>query len=421
MNKGPGQNNGRLFIVEPTFILKVGHVSQCTYLFSSHSKSMGFEVFVLVPECAPFGTRVEEEYELQRILPNTYESFLIEGMKYRYPMKKVISLALRLLGTNWHRRITFFIGRLHWFVNFRAKSRKKWKALDSQFGFTEEDRFIFPNGDYLTLSSLISYLKSQGANRAPSIGVRFINVMENNGIPKLLTSINLFRLIERSRRRGMRITVTAETEGYRALIGQYVTDTFVCEYPLNAVNASRKPISLSQSPITIGSLGSARADKGFTKLQYLVTRLLVKKGSEIRVLIQEGTSSWGVDYDETLAELRQYSQVEFLPGYLNQLELESAVNRCNILLMPYDEQTYQYRGSAILFEAADMHIPMLVPSRTGLGEVIRKYGLGATFTSEHDLIAGLETVLRIDPHILEARFVQYNIDRQIHFERLILG
>jgi glycosyltransferase involved in cell wall biosynthesis len=411
----------RMFLIEPTFVLKVGHVSQCTYLFAQEARKLGFEVVIVVPECAPYGTLAETEFEFNRSLPNTYESFLVEGLRYRFFMQRFISLPFILLGKKFFTKARFFIDRLHWYLTYKSKSDRTWRELNFKYDFTSNDRVIFPNADHLTTASLIRFLNRMSQPMRPSLGLRFINVMENNAIPKILKVKELFKQLERSKRKGLRLSVAAETEGYRSFIGQFMTGTFVCEYPLNRNFLTGKVSSKLKNVLTIGSLGSARPDKGFAKLRGLIARLLAAKGQDVEILIQEGTFSWGYEYDLTLSELRGYSQVRFLPGYLTQKELEAAVNKCNVLIMPYDEEIYEYRGSAMLFEAADMNIPILVPSKTGLGEVVRKYGLGATFTSEADIVAALNAVIEIDPRVLKRRFDEYNVARQKNFQRLILG
>jgi glycosyltransferase involved in cell wall biosynthesis len=421
MPRGRKLAQRRLFLIEPTFVLKVGHVSQCTLLFAQEAKNLGFEVVIVVPECAPYGTLVESEFEFNRSLPNTYESFLVEGLRYRFFMQRFASVFFILLGKKAFGKARFFIDRFHWYLSYKSKSDRTWKVLNSKYDFSSNDRFIFPNADHLTTASLIRFLNRMSQPIRPSLGLRFINVMENNAVPKLLKIKDLFKQLERSKRKGLRLSVTAETEGYRAFIGQFMTGTFVCEYPQNRNFLSGKLSSKPKNVLTIGSLGSARPDKGFTKLRGLVARILAAKGQDVEILIQEGTFSWGYEYDLTLSELRGYPQVRFLPGYLTQKELEAAVNKCNVLIMPYDEEIYEYRGSAMLFEAADMNIPILVPSKTGLGEVVRKYGLGATFTSEADIVAALNAVIEIDPRVLKRRFDEYNVARQKNFQRLILG
>ena len=411
----------RMFLIEPTFVLKVGHVSQCTFLFAQEARNLGFEVVIVVPECAPNGTLVETEFEFNRSLPNTYESFLVEGMRYRFFMQRFISVFFILLGKKAFAKARFFFDRLHWYLSYKLKSDRTWRELNAKYNFSNNDRFIFPNADYLTTISLTRFLNRMSQPMRPSLGLRFINVMENNSVPKILKVKELFKQLERSKRKGLKLTVAAETEGYRAFIGHFMTGTFICEYPQNKNFLSGKLLSKRKSVLTIGSLGSARPDKGFTKLRNLVARILAAKGQDVEILIQEGTFSWGYEYDLTLSELRGYPQVRFLPGYLTQKELEAAVNKCNVLIMPYDEGIYEYRGSAMLFEAADMNIPILVPSKTGLGEVVRKYGLGATFISETDIVAALNAVLEIDPGVLKGRFDEYNLARQRNFQRLILG
>jgi glycosyltransferase involved in cell wall biosynthesis len=332
-----------------------------------------------------------------------------------------VSLLSKLLPKTKRERGKFFLERAHWYNHFSKSSMKTWKSLDEIYRFNDKDRFVLPNADHLTTKSLIRYFKAKKNNQCPSVGLRFINVMENNAVPRLIKPDNLFRFLEKSKNKGIKINVAAETEGYRAFIGQFVTGTFICEYPQDQMVKPRSSSSFSKKNFTVGSLGSARPDKGFTKLKGLVTRILAAHGSNVKVVIQEGLTSWNTEYDLTLSELRSYPQVTFLPGYLTQKEMQNAVNVCDILLMPYDEPTYEFRGSAMLFEAADLQIPILVPSRTGLGEVVRKYGIGATYTSESDLNRALEVVLKLDSKILAARFQEYNSQRKKNFKKLLIG
>jgi glycosyltransferase involved in cell wall biosynthesis len=200
-----------------------------------------------------------------------------------------------------------------------------------------------------------------------------------------------------------------------------VTGVSVCEYPQN-LDISKKRIDITKSKrLTLGSLGSARPDKGFAALAGLIPRLLAFKTKEIEILVQEATKSWGYDYDATLSALRNYSQIKFLPGYLTNEEMNNSIKECDVLLMPYNIGIYEFRGSAMLFEAADLGIPMLVPIKTGLGEVVRKFGLGATFTGEADVLMALKALLQIDSKTLKSRFASYNLQRQKNFDKLILG
>jgi len=421
MTKNREEAKRRLFLVEPTFLLKVGHVSQCTYIFAKQAKKLNFDVVILVPENAPFGTHVEREFELVRILPNTYDSFLIGGLKYRYNLRILVLIFSVLLGKKLRRKAIFFIDRLNWYIEYRIKSNKTWAEVNSKYSFTEKDRFILPNADHLTTRSLLKYLRGSFTSKLPSVGLRFINVMENNGIPKFQNSNSLFRYIQRYKSNGISIDVTAETDGYRAHIGQFVTGVSICEYPQN-LEISKKRIDTRKSKhLTLGSLGSARPDKGFSALSGLIPRLLAFKAREIEILVQEATQSWGYEYDATVSALKNYSQIKFLPGFLTHQEMNSAIKECDALLMPYDTGIYEFRGSAMLFEAADLGIPMLVPSKTGLGEVVRKYGLGSTFTGEADILMALNALLQIDSKTLKRRFASYNLQRQKNFEKLIAG
>lgn len=402
-------------------MLKVGHVSECTRLFATEARKLGFNVLVLVPACAPLGTPVEKEFELLRCLPNTYESFLVEGTKFRYPTQVLFRVLTKVLAGKHKDKANLFIDRLHWFLFFSSENMNIWKQLDRELGFSNQDRIVFPNADHLTVRSLIKYFSKKGVFNAPIVGLRFINVLENISIPRMRTLDGFFKYLEKYKAKGLKVIVSAETEGYRAHIAQFVRDTFVCEYPSNSEVRAGSIRQLESKQVTVGSLGSARPDKGFSRLRGLVTRILAAAKNDVEVLIQEGTSPWGYEYDLTLSELRSYRQVTFLPGYMTQKELHKATQKCDVLLMPYDEKTYEFRGSAMLFEAADLHIPIMVPSNTGLGAVVRKYGLGATFTSEADVVQAFESVKRMSPRVLKDRFIEYNSQRKKNFERLLKG
>jgi hypothetical protein len=107
MTVRPEQKMRRLFLVEPTFVLKVGHVSQCTYIFAKQAKKLNFDVVIIVPENAPFGTPVEKDFELLRILPSTYDSFLVEGLKYRYKLRILVLVFSLILGKKLRKNLIF--------------------------------------------------------------------------------------------------------------------------------------------------------------------------------------------------------------------------------------------------------------------------------------------------------------------------
>ena len=410
----------RVFIIEPTLILRVGHVSQCTYLFAQGAEELNNEVTIVSPKNSPTGLKIDEFFQVSRSLPNTYETFLIEGLKFEYKFKRLLHLLTFPIGEKRRNRANFFIDRFFWFTIYFRKTTIELEQLFKLHEINSQDRIVFPNADLLTVKATLNILNKMGKHLSPSLGLRFINVMENNGIPRIISHDSLFRQIGKMKNRGWKIEISAETESYRTHIARFTPESFVCEYPHEMHLRKKTPISKS-GKITVGSLGSARPDKGFTRLALFIPKILAAFGPKIRVTIQEGVMSWGYEYEKTLSELRSYKAVSILPGYLPSLEMKRAIENCDILFMPYDEGTYEYRGSAMLFEAADRNIPMIVPSRTGLGEVVRKYGIGATFSSEADLISAFNSILQTEPSVFRARFAEYNNQRVRSFRRLIEG
>jgi hypothetical protein len=400
----------------------VGHVSQCTYLFAKEGQSLGYEVIIFVPRSAPSNLKIDHEFRVSRTLPDTYESLLIEGVKFNYKLKLFVVVITKLFGRKYGSRLRSFVDRLAWFITYSRQCQTSFDQLQKIYHLTEFDRVVFPNADLLTVRAYLKFVTNGHLGAKPYLGLRFINVLENHRLPKLITSTILFKRISRSRRH-MNINVAAETASYRGHILQYVSDVFVCEYPHDKSVKTRRRNSTNKlnKNFVVGVLGSARPDKGFTSLATYIPKIIAAFGSRVKVITQEGLKSWDFTYDQTLAELRTYEQVTILPGYLNSDEIEKNIDSCDVLLMPYDTVVYEYRSSAMLFEAADRKIPMIVPTRSGLGEVVRKFGIGATFTTGADLIPALESVLKVSSKNMDARFESYNTQRSKDFKRLITG
>jgi glycosyltransferase involved in cell wall biosynthesis len=397
---------GKVYIIEPTLILQAGHVKKCTEIFTVESLKLNKKTEVIVPFSAPDLFSRESSIKVTKMLPNAYQEILYKpelNPPSRY--KLLVNVFFFYLTKKIKKKIIDFIIRLFWFI----KSRKEMKrALDEMFSTNEmnaKDHLVFPNGDILCLLALLRMMKQIGNSNFPKISIRFINVMENAGVPKIYTSRILFIQLAKMQRKNFRISISAETENYRLHLAKYFSNTYITEYPYNPKpQGTRK-----RNQINIGVLGSARPDKGFEQLAHVIPLVAASRiGNRTQFIIQGSTFSWGQKYDEVLHLLQQFSKVRLLPGYISDFEMKSTIASCNYLLLPYDSSTYQFRGSAMLFDAADLEIPIIAPTGTGMGSVIRRFGIGATYSEISEIPDAIQYLSKIKQKEFNARFRIYN-------------
>lgn len=92
-------------------------------------------------------------------------------------------------------------------------------------------------------------------------------------------------------------------------------------------------------------LGSARQDKGFSQLPELVHQI-ESQVNGAQFYIQGAEIPW-VGYDAVANYLQAKKNVVFLEGYLSTEEMFEILVKSDVVLLPYDRETYRYRGSAL--------------------------------------------------------------------------
>jgi glycosyltransferase involved in cell wall biosynthesis len=280
----------------------------------------------------------------------------------------------------------------------------KVRFRPSYFPFTEPSAemditCLLCKGDGCNVCKQAGWVEIAGA------GMVDPNVLENVGIPGLISKKSMLRSLRYLERKEFPLRITSETENYRLSLAKYLTNSGICEYPIVPKTIKIK----SSKKIVIGFLGSARADKGFEEIQKIIP--IVKSTNlvkDVNFFVQESTISWGIRYDETLNLLRQFSSTRILPGYISDQEMNEVLSSCTMLLLPYNSQTYAYRGSAMLFEAADSNIPIIAPAGTGMGTTIRRFGIGATYSNIAEIPVAIKYVSSLSQEEISMRFKIYN-------------
>ena len=147
----------------------------------------------------------------------------------------------------------------------------------------------------------------------------------------------------------------------------------------------------------------------FEKLKDIIPIVnMCNSSNGVDFAVQGSTTSWGRKYDETLNLLRQFPSTRILPGYISDEEMQEIIASCTTLLLPYDTETYAFRGSAMLFDAADLNVPLIVPAGTGMGATVRRFGIGTTFSEFSEIPSAINYVSQLSHEEISNRFSIYN-------------
>ena len=226
----------------------------------------------------------------------------------------------------------------------------------------------------------------------PSAEPMSIRLMENLGIGlkgNLHWKIRLIGSQERgllsNRNETERVRKFAETNmdnvkiGYETfpykdyLLGKGFNQKFLHWSPFPASYESHKK-SAKTNLTTLGFLGSAKERKGFEAIPVIYSKL-EKSKLKFNFLVQKAAYPWQ-SYEETLTTLESLSRITFLDGQIEASEISSAIRQCDLIVLPYDSESYALAASAILYQAADNGIPVICSEGVGFAKEVSTYGIG---------------------------------------------
>jgi len=174
----------------------------------------------------------------------------------------------------------------------------------------------------------------------------------------------------------------------------------------------------SRDGVSLGFLGGAKERKGFENIPELLGSLI---GGRIRFnsYIQEAPFPWP-EYAKALKALDLLdAKIQFIDSKLSAEELELAILRCDLLVLPYDPGSYRLAGSGLLFQAADLGVPVLTTKGTGFSTEIVAYGIGGTYEGKEEFNAFIRT---FNPDSFREKLNAYNkVRNSSSYEFLKLG
>jgi hypothetical protein len=121
------------------------------------------------------------------------------------------------------------------------------------------------------------------------------------------------------------------------------------------------------------ALGAARKDKGFETLPAWINSIS-KVNPRANFVIQAASREW-LGYDKVLESLSKVKKVQILPSYIDERSQYEILSSAFAVLAPYDQATYQLRGSAFTRRAMYLGKLLCVSPETSMSMDAAKYNL----------------------------------------------
>lgn len=295
-------------------------------------------------------------------------------------------------------RYLFVYPVLHW----RATASAERDLVSTLRTFPQSAIFI-PWADFYTILAILR-LSRRGLFKERIVVIRLIAVWEDWGFLRQArgrTRKHLAALLSGDAANDIR--VSAETEKYaaelEATIGHTVT---VSPIPLSfepehfggrstVGAADGKPVA--ERMVKVGFLGEARAGKGYFDVLRLVRSVSDWGNAKVQFFIQpmsSGNSEYCSEYENELAVC---PNVKILNAYLYESEYFALIQDMDIIVLPYLQEAYEWRGSAVLFEAAQMGKPVIGRNGTAFGSTVTIFDLGRTFVTNADFSHQLKKLI----------------------------
>jgi glycosyltransferase involved in cell wall biosynthesis len=240
-------------------------------------------------------------------------------------------------------------------------------------------RFLFPTADNFALTyPLVKFLISQGAS---GVYLRFVN-SEPLGVSRWV------KKLERRDIDASKIFLAVEN---RNMLETFLTATkkvSLVPYPpaVRVFSKESKPLKNSQTALVLGMLGAPAEHKGYS-FALEMARYVNDNRQKYSFMVQAKSEP-----DPVRKDISRIDNCILLSEKLGRVEFEAALQSLDVLVLPYDRQIYRETSSAMLMEAADFLVPVIVPSGTGLATDVESFGLGWVYRTLPDLFSILNRI-----------------------------
>jgi len=389
-------NRKRIFLVDHMCVLPFGHNLNALVLFKAAMEPFYDEAICLATQHLP-------DYAEQSSLVERVLYFPYSGITQKPPLKKLAgggssNKAKTRGGSSLGMRVRFLLNavseRYLGFEYTKRRTLRDWRSIFSRYKITKDDVIFFPSAEHYGVVSLLDYMKEFREGERPGIGIRLIGVTEGTTYSGGLGRATFFDAIRRAQADGMSISLSAETITYAEFTSK-ILGSHVEYLPY--------PFALPLQPIkwgavkNISSPGQGRADKGFLRL-YSIIRGIIKLQGESKYTFEvqnmrDTDKYFRARYSDML---RSVDVLDLHPARMAQVEIDEMYSRADIIIMPYDSDTYALRGSAVYQEGMAIGRLFVCSAGLGMSDLVKRYGNGLLADSDREFSEKVVQLAQLD-------------------------
>lgn len=171
---------------------------------------------------------------------------------------------------------------------------------------------------------------------------------------------------------------SAETITYAEFLShEFGTEVEFVPYP--PIDSRFNKVNVRRDDDLYVSLGSARKDKGFEALPVWIDQI-TQGNPKAHFVVQKASKEWE-GYSRALEEISKFNNVTILPSFIDEKSQYEILVSANAFLAPYDQATYQYRGSAFTRRAMYLGKPICVTLGTSMSLDAERHNLLISYKS----------------------------------------
>ena len=159
--------------------------------------------------------------------------------------------------------------------------------------------------------------------------------------------------------------ISAETQSYSEFLSREfeIRVEFV---PYPPIDIRFYNVKISKQNNLFVALGASRKDKGFETLPIWINQIS-RKNPLAHFVIQSASKEWK-GYRKALEVISKLENVKIIPSYIDERSQYEILASAYAILAPYDEVTYQFRGSAFTRRAMYLGKVIYVSSNTSMSK-----------------------------------------------------
>lgn len=265
-----------------------------------------------------------------------------------------------------------YVKKLIRYLLIQIYTRSALKELRREIN-SQEITLIFPTLDYMSLQLLKLLLEENSDTR---ICVRRMGSEEKHPLATGNEFIELLKLVSCESYKNLRIGIPTEK------FLQYTRDK--CAFPerifWSPLPPDKQKIEKHEfsntSLVRIGFPGTVKARKGYDRIPNIV-KMLINEKIEFELFVQRAQFPWDT-YEKSREQLMQVSGNRFieLDKVITVKNYENLFSTYDVVILPYNQESYANADSGILYEASDFGVPIICYSGLGFSDEAFKFGIG---------------------------------------------